>query len=272
MEQSWKIHVWGVRGSMPAPSQAFMEYGGHTSCISVECGDTLVVFDAGSGLLDLGHRLPQGTRRIDLFCTHLHIDHIMGMFAFAQLHNPAMELHIYGEPRGGASFRQQLSTLVGPPYWPLGLSDFLADTTIHEIGPDQRILLPGGITVRSMRGSHPNMAMYFRLESAAHSIVYALDCELTDAVQTGLVHFAQNADVLVWDANFTEEDLLRCPGWGHSSWQLGSMVRRKAHVRMALMTHYSTNYPDGQLREMERQASLADPAVLFAKENMEVCL
>lgn len=274
MEQSWKmkIDIWGVRGSMPAPSRDFLEYGGHTSCISVDCGETLVVFDAGSGLLELGRRLPPGAKRIDLFFSHLHIDHMLGLFAFAPLHDPAVELHIYGEPRRGAAFARHLSTLVGPPYWPLGLSDFRANIILHEIGPGCQALLPGGTLVRMMRGSHPDLALYFRLESAGRCAVYALDCELDAALRPGLVEFARNADVLVWDANFTAEDLARCPGWGHSTWEQGAALRRDAGAKLALMTHYASDYPDEKLREMERLAALADPAVRFARENMEVCL
>ena len=68
MEQNWKITVWGVRGSMPTPSQDFLQYGGNTSCISVDCGSVLVVFDAGSGLVQLGKRLKNsGIKRVDLF-------------------------------------------------------------------------------------------------------------------------------------------------------------------------------------------------------------
>lgn len=45
-----KLSVLGVRGSLPTANRQFMEYGGNTSCIFLECGDELVCFDAGSGL------------------------------------------------------------------------------------------------------------------------------------------------------------------------------------------------------------------------------
>ncbi len=147
MNQAWKLHIWGTRGSMPVSCADYLEYGGNTSCVSVDCGRNYVVFDAGSGLFLLGGCLPPGSR-VDLFCGHAHLDHLLGLPVFRLMHDPSAELHLYGEPRKGMSFRQQLETLISPPYWPLELSDFRAHITIHDIGPGQSIQLPDGKTVR----------------------------------------------------------------------------------------------------------------------------
>lgn len=273
MEQEWKITVWGVRGSVPAPSEEFLRYGGNTSCISVDCGGSLVVFDAGSGLLQLGKKLQNsGKRRIDLFFSHLHIDHVLGFYAFHALHDPEMDIRLYGESRDGVSFRRQLEVLIGPPYWPLGLGDFPARIEVCEIGPDQFIPLPDGIFVRTLRGSHPNGSLYFRLESPRRSLVYALDCELNEEVLPPIARFARNADILVCDANFTEDDLARSRGWGHSSWEQCLELRRACGAKTALLTHYSSDYDDLMLQEQERLAALMDPAARFAREGMEVLL
>ncbi len=267
--QDWIINVWGVRGSMPAPSRDFLEFGGNTACISVDCGEALVVFDAGSGLAALSRRLRTG-RPIHLFLSHVHIDHLMGLFVFSQLHNPDAEIHLYGEARDGSSFRQQLEVLIGPPYWPVGFAGFAAAVTFHEIGPEQTLPLPGGLAVRTMRSNHPNLSLLYRLESAEKRVVYTLDCELTEELRPRLVEFCRDADAVVWDANFTAQDLALHPGWGHSSWEQGAAVQRDANVRLMLMTHYNQNYTDGFLREQELLAQ--GPGIRFARENMEVRL
>lgn len=273
MEQKWKTTIWGVRGSMPAAAGDFLQYGGNTSCVSVDCGGPLVVFDAGSGLLQLGKQLRNSAKkRIDLFFSHLHIDHVLGFYAFHALHDPEMEIRIYGERRGEVSFRQQLETLIGPPYWPLGLKDFSARLKICEIGPDQCIPLPDGIFVRTLRGNHPNESLYFRLEDARRSMVYALDCELEEGILSQLAQFARDTDLLVCDANFTAEELTRCRGWGHSSWPQCLELRRACGAKLALLAHYATDYDDFFLQEQERLAALADPAARFAREGMEVLI
>lgn len=271
MEQTWNLSIWGVRGSLPAAEREFMEYGGNTSCFSVACGDDLVVFDAGSGIQQLAAHLG-GHTRIHIFLSHVHIDHLLGLFAFAPLHSAAAELHLYGEPRGDVSLRRQLETLIGPPYWPLGLDDFKARLVLHEIAPGQQISLPGGETVRTLRGCHPNESILFRLEDSRHSVVYALDCELTGAVRPALLDFCRDAQLLIWDASFTRDDLARCRGWGHSSWEQGLEMRREAHAGQVLMTHYSQHYTDKFLQEQETLARQSGEPVCFAKERMVIAL
>ena len=43
--KDWEISVWGVRGSAPAPSKEYMEYGGNTSCFSVKRENHVIIFD-----------------------------------------------------------------------------------------------------------------------------------------------------------------------------------------------------------------------------------
>ena len=268
MAQDWKVCIWGVRGSMPAASREFLEFGGNTSCVSVDCGEELVVFDAGSGLTALGGCLAGYRKPIRVFISHVHIDHLLGLFTFQPFFDPGAEVHLYGEARDGVPFRRQLEALVGPPYWPIPFSRFRAGITVHETGPDQCIDLPGGRVMRTMRSNHPNGCLLYRLESEGHSVVYSLDCELTQALRPRLVEFCRDAGVLVWDANFTNRDLARHTGWGHSSWEQGTELRREAGVKLLLLAHYSQSYTDRFLEEQERLA--AQPGVRFARETMEV--
>ncbi len=53
-----QITFWGTRGSIPAPGPDTMRYGGNTSCVEVRLNDnTLIVFDAGTGIRPLGKSL-----------------------------------------------------------------------------------------------------------------------------------------------------------------------------------------------------------------------
>lgn len=273
MEQNWKITVWGVRGSMPTPSEEFLQYGGNTSCVSVDRSGFLAVFDAGTGLVQLGRRLKNSSiKRIDLFFTHLHMDHVIGLYGFHPLHDPEMEIRLYGEAREGMSFRRQLETLIGPPYWPLCLDNFPARLRICEIKPEQFIPLPDGAFIRTLRGNHPNGSIYFRLEDTKRSMVYALDCELEEAFLPELVRFAHDTDLLVCDASFTAEDLARCRGWGHASWQQCLALRRACGAKLALLMHYSDRYDDRFLQEEAQLAAMEDPDSRFAREGMEVLI
>ncbi len=60
MDKNVKVTCWGCRGSGPAPFAAQMEYGGNTSCFTVETGQTLLVLDGGTGLAAFGRDLAAG--------------------------------------------------------------------------------------------------------------------------------------------------------------------------------------------------------------------
>lgn len=270
-ENTWILTVWGVRGSVPTASADRMEYGGGTSCLSVEAGDQLVIFDAGSGLIRLGESLRRrgGPRRIHLLLSHLHIDHLLGLFAFPPLHDPAAEIRVYGP----AGVREVLERLIRPPYWPLGLGDFPAELTFRELAPGDTLLLEGekGLGLRTMAGRHPNGSLIYRLEAEEKSVTYTLDCELDGRLAGPLAEFARNTDVLVWDAGFTPEDLR--PGWGHSTWDQGIGLGRAAGAKTVLMAHYNWEYTDEFLRRQERRAmETGGGLVRFAREMMEIRL
>lgn len=263
-----KLTVWGVRGSFPVAEPEFLEYGGNTTCLSAELEGGTVILDAGSGLARLGQRL-KGTKRIDILLSHLHLDHVMGLAAFSPLYEAGTQVHFYGEARAGVSLRQQLEALIGPPYWPVGLSQVRAGLHYHELQPGAHISL-AGTQISALRGCHPNESLLYRLEAGGHSLVYALDCETSGPMFDALADFARGASLIVWDASFVREDLR--PGWGHSTWEQGLALRRAANAEQILMTHFHQNYTDQFLREQERLARRADGACLFAKEGMVIQL
>lgn len=266
--QAWTAAVWGTRGAVCMGAE-FLEYGGNTSCVSVDCGGELVVFDAGSGIVRLGGTL-SGGRRIHIFFSHLHLDHILGLPDFGPLHDPEAELHLYGEARDGMSFRQQLERFLGPPYWPLGLGDFPARIAVHEIVPGACVALAEGLSVSTLRGNHPNGSLLCRLEGAGKRAVYALDCEMGGGMSGRLAEFARGCDLLIWDATFTAGDLRR--GWGHSTWEQGAAVGQAAGAGLTLMTHFSPAYNDAFLRKQEELAGRKSAAVRFAREGMTLRL
>lgn len=279
MEQAWKVKVWGVRGSFPTPSPDFLEYGGNTSCISLERGDHLVVLDAGSGFIGLGNHLPpESPKRMDILFSHLHMDHCLGFFGCRLVHDPEMEIHLYGAAQEGRSFEQNLNALVRAPYWPIGLEDFPASIRIHEISPGDCFVLKGAdgdsedIKVRTLQGNHPNQSLLYRLEAGGESIVYGLDCELTEEIRPSLREFSRNCGLLIWDACFTQEDLAKHRGWGHSSWEQGISLGREAGAGTVLMTHYSSQYTDALLQAQEELAARSDSLCRFAREGMEIRL
>jgi len=62
------VRFWGVRGSIACPGPDTAAYGGNTPCVEIRCGDRLFVFDAGTGLRNLGKSIAaDGITDVDLF-------------------------------------------------------------------------------------------------------------------------------------------------------------------------------------------------------------
>lgn len=266
MDQEWYITVWGVRGSAPRPAQDCMEYGGNTVCTALEHQGHIVVLDAGTGLTALGRSLAarNGITRLDILLSHFHMDHLLGLYSFAPLFNPDMELHFYG----GEGLEQHLDALIGPPFWPLKLRDLPARLSFHEIRPGTGFALDR-LSVSTMPGNHPGGSLLYRLEGEGRSLTCALDCETDERTFSALARFAQGSSLLIWDASFTRSDLR--PGWGHSSWEQGLELGHAAQAGQVLMTHYSWDYTDEFLRCQERQAG-SDTICRFARERMRITL
>lgn len=266
MTQEWRITVWGVRGSAPRPSRSCMEYGGNTVCTCLERGSHAVILDAGTGLIPLGRRLSgrRDLRRLDILLSHVHMDHVAGLFSFQPLFDPDLEIHLYG----GSGLAQALHALVAPPFWPVGLQDVPAKLVFHEIRPGDCFAL-AGLSVSTLAGNHPGGSLLYRLKEDGKDLTCALDCETDGAMFSTLAEFARGSDLLVWDATFTQSDLR--PGWGHSTWEQGAKLGRAAGVKQVLMTHYSWDYTDEFLRRQEALAG-QDGICRFAREGMVITL
>ncbi|MGZ2383793.1 phosphoribosyl 1,2-cyclic phosphodiesterase [Rhizobium brockwellii] len=83
----FQVKFWGVRGSIPVSGPEFDRYGGNTSCIEIRCGEHRMIFDAGSGLREAGlSLLADSVSDVDLFFSHCHYDHIIGLPFFKAIY------------------------------------------------------------------------------------------------------------------------------------------------------------------------------------------
>jgi CheY-like chemotaxis protein len=126
--------LWGTRGSVPTPGAPFLRHGGQTSCMQVSLGEDVVVFDAGSGIRNLGHALASGPpRRIHLFITHTHWDHIQGFPFFKPAYMPGFEIVIYGAEGFGKDLRSIFSGQLDRDYFPVQMGDMRAQLEFRQL-------------------------------------------------------------------------------------------------------------------------------------------
>ena len=85
------VHFWGVRGTVPCPAENMLRYGGNTACVEMRCGAQRLIFDAGTGLRQLGREMVSNGKpiRSHLFFTHTHMDHVIGLPFFRPAYDKA---------------------------------------------------------------------------------------------------------------------------------------------------------------------------------------
>ena len=111
--------------------------------------------------------------------------------------------------------------------------------------------------------THPNGVVAYRIESGSRCMVFATDVEHpSEGADPRLVAFARNADVLIYDAQYTPEEYLTRKNFGHSTWEIGVEVANKAGVDQLFLTHHDPSHDDIFLDELQSIVERARPGTL----------
>jgi phosphoribosyl 1,2-cyclic phosphodiesterase len=252
-----KLRVWGARGSVPTPGPETMRYGGNTSCVQVTLSDgTELVLDAGTGIRPLGLALPETDKPLHILLTHLHLDHIQGLMFFAPMFRPDQEVAIYGPSAPSApeaSLRDRLARYMSQPLTPIEIRELPCHMSFREAEPTEWRI--GSATIRAASVTHRGPTLGYRITDGGHTLVYMPDHEpglgtpldeLEDEWVSGL-DLARGADVLVHDAQYTDEEYPSHQGWGHSSITDLLSFARRAEVGRLLAFHHDPLHDDDTL-------------------------
>ncbi len=271
----FRLRFWGVRGTVPTPAPDKLRYGGNTACAAIEVSeDQVLILDCGTGVRLLGASLSKrgGARpsRYHVFLSHYHFDHVEGLSLFQPLYDPASTVIFHGFASAGRSIRQNLETLIAPPYFPVSLAGVPAKVQFREV--DGSVFPVGDLRVDSIPLSHPDGSVAYRVTHGSRRLVFATDHEHgVEAVDRTLVEFCRGADYLIYDATYmqAEYETLR-RGWGHSTWYAAVQTARRAEVKTLVLFHHHPEHTDDQLDEMERIAREELPTTIVAREGMEL--
>ena len=267
-----KLRFWGVRGSIPAPGPQTAEVGGNTTCLSLQFDGYILVFDAGTGIRQLGRYLEEKDRsfwRGNVFLTHYHWDHIQGLPFFEPALRSKNRFRIFAERKKGLSIEHILSEQMESPYFPVSLDALEGLVTFVELGHRSEIEPLPGVTLRTIRLNHPNGALGFRVDGPEGSFCFITDHENpAENLSETVVNFARGVSVLIHDAQYSPEEK-RGPkaGWGHSSWEEAALTARAAEVNLLYLTHHDPDRTDDEAKHILSEARKVFPNTELATES-----
>jgi phosphoribosyl 1,2-cyclic phosphodiesterase len=273
-----KVTFWGTRGSLPTPGQATATHGGNTSCVELRPDpDTVVVLDAGTGIVPLGRTLA-GERRVDVLITHLHLDHILGLGFFAPLFDERAEVHLWGPSSTTLDLQRRLARYLSPPLFPVALRELPCELHLHDVPLNVDVPLPGGATFRAALVCHPGPTVGYRVTSDdGSSVAYLSDHEPALGSRPFPSHrqwtsgsdLAADADLLIHDAQYSEEEYGERIGWGHSSLEDAVRFADLVGARRLVAFHHDPAHDDDYLRTFLLGVRLATGEPVVAAREQE---
>jgi len=304
MADEFRVRFWGVRGSYPVPGPRTVRYGGNTTCVEVRADGHLIIIDAGTGIIDLGYELlRQHLATGDpivatVLFSHTHHDHTQGFPFFRPAYLGSSTLYMFGPKMFREDLSEALSRAMLPPSFPVELEELNSLRIIRNIEESEVIILrknipepvvrniyrqdhsanPDQVEIRLYKGfAHPKDGIFiYKISWQGHSMVFATDTEGYVGDDARLVDFAHGADLLIHDAQYTQEEYTTGPrpkqGYGHSTPQMAAQIARLAGVKQLALFHHDPQHDDEQIAAMERDTQRIFPNTIAAYEGLELVI
>lgn len=249
------LTFWGTRGSIASPGPETLHYGGNTSCVSLEVGGQLFVFDCGTGARRLGNTLVEKHHsglEVNLFISHCHWDHIQGFPFFAPLFLSGTNCNVFAPHEQNQRLKNTMAGQMQYRYFPVELDHLGANVRYQELREGACTIGDTRITARYL--NHTTVTMAYRLEHGQRCVVYATDTEpyagrprawkgpdnpeFVHRQDEELAAFFAGADVLIMDSQYTPDEYAGKVSWGHGTYQYAIDLSTSADVKTLVLYHH----------------------------------
>jgi phosphoribosyl 1,2-cyclic phosphodiesterase len=236
-------------------------------------GEPPLILDLGTGLRALGDYLQSPLKAAGVplhasaLLTHLHYDHVLGLPFFAPMRDPGAVLDIYGPSQEGASLHDVLSGMVKPPFFPVHMADFRGELRFHDLDGSADFSL-GSTRVKVRPIPHLGHTLGYRLEADGRAVVYISDHQAPldrRTVDKQVLELCDGADLVIHDAQYTDEEFVTLSDWGHSTAVYAVLVARESGARRLSLFHHDPAHTD---KEIDRMLSHARR--LASKQTLDV--
>ena len=266
------VRFWGVRGSIACPGPETVRYGGNTSCVELRWGERMLIFDGGTGLRLLGDALMARGDQVnaDLFFSHTHLDHVVGLPFFAPAFLKENKLRLWaGHLLPDHTLKEVLSEMMTPPLFPVPIGIFHARMDYIDFPCGDTVAPVAGITLKTAPLNHPNNATGYRVECGDKVVAYLTDTEHRPGeLDRNVLTLADHADVMIYDSTYTDEEYESHKNWGHSTWQEAVRLAIAAKAKTLAIFHHDPTHDDAFMDRVAAEAGKTYPAAIVAREGM----
>ncbi len=246
------LKFWGTRGSCPVSGPEYLHFGGNTPCLELRYDETLLIFDAGTGIRPLGYSL-QNEKKIHLFLSHFHWDHILGFPFFKPIYKKEVNITIWTPSTQGRSNRELIDQLLIPEFFPINLEHVQAKLEFKTLEPNHPVQI-GPLTLNFHPTHHPGQTLCFKIKTPQETIGYVTDNEVDGIFQKGLIAFHKGADIFIHEAQYSPREYESKQGWGHSSLLKAIGIVNQIRPHKWLVTHHDPIHTDEDLKFLEKLA------------------
>ena len=255
-----QVEFWGVRGSVPSPGPTTNRYGGNTSCVSITADDKILILDAGTGIRNLGSAIiSKPDLEIFVIVTHSHWDHIQGFPFFTPIYQPNRPVHMFPTLHKKNVVLASLIDQMDGAHFPITPDQVPSNFNFVTENPLE-FLESNGFHLEMVPMNHPGKAFGYKITIDDKIICYFTDNEIDPPYEKSielneLTNQCKNADILIHDAQYTEDDMPLKHGWGHSLISQVTELGKSAEVKNLVYYHHDPERTDDLLdKELEKAA------------------
>ena len=277
LESPVRLKFWGTRGSIPVPGPETLRYGGNTTCVELRADGEIIVLDAGSGIRPLGVALQKEFQaqpiKLSLLITHAHWDHIQGFPFFKTAYDSNNQIRIFGFDGAGATFREIMTEPMRAPFFPITMRELSAKMDINKL-TEMKFSL-GKVDVHAAFVNHPGVCAGYRISTSGGSVAFMPDHEpyefflhragggqlspeqakqIAADEHARLVQFLHGSDILILDAQYSDQEYKNHVGWGPGSISSAVSLALEADIQTLLLFHHDPSHDDNTVDAMVESA------------------